>query len=130
MLGNVSGGCLDAAVYEACRQMLVGDSRPKVVRFGYSDGDALAVGLTCGGTIELILRHHDPRTGPGLAPAFSGAAQDKPVAVATIGGGPSAHVGRMIVVRPGRPSAGTLGSERLDQYTSTGPAPPAASRPL
>ncbi|GAA2077282.1 XdhC family protein [Actinomadura alba] len=118
VLGNVSGGCVDAAVYDACRQMLVGDSRPQVVRFGYTDGDALAVGLTCGGTIELLLRHHDPGTEPQLGPAFTDAAHDSPVAVATIVRGPSAHLGRMLVVRPDRPSEGTLGDERLDQVAA------------
>ncbi|GID27452.1 XdhC family protein [Paractinoplanes brasiliensis] len=115
VLGNVSGGCVDSVVHQAGQEMMAGDERPRVARFGYGDDEAFGVGLTCGGTIELILRHHDPRTEPELGPALADAAQGKPVAVATIIRGPDDHVGRFIVVRPGRPSAGTLGDERLDE---------------
>jgi xanthine dehydrogenase accessory factor len=115
VLGNVSGGCVDAAVHQACQEMLAGDTRPRVVKFGYSDGVGLGVGLTCGGTVELILRHHDPAAEPQLGPAFTDAAQHQPVAVATVVHGPDAHLGRAIVVRPGRPREGTLGDEALDR---------------
>ncbi|GAA3779607.1 XdhC family protein [Plantactinospora mayteni] len=116
VLGNVSGGCVDSAVYQACQEMLRGDRSPKTLRFGYTDDDAIGVGLlTCGGTIELFLRHHDPGAEPGLEAAYTDAMRDEPVAVATVVRGPDVHLGRMIVVRPGRPCEGTLGDERLDQ---------------
>jgi xanthine dehydrogenase accessory factor len=115
VLGNVSGGCVDAAVHDACQQMLAGDHTPQFLRFGYSDADAIGVGLTCGGTIELILRHHDPAAEPWLEPALTDATRDRPVAVVTVVRGPDTHLGRVIVVRPDRPGAGTLGDERLDQ---------------
>ncbi|WP_454856650.1 XdhC family protein [Promicromonospora soli] len=115
VLGNVSGGCVDAAVHEACQQMLAGDHAPQALRFGYSDADALGVGLTCGGTIELLLRHHDPTAEPELEPALADAASGQAVAVATVVRGPSSHLGRTLVVRPGRPSQGSLGDELLDR---------------
>ena len=115
VLGNVSGGCVDAAVYEECRQMLIGDRTPKALRFGYTDADAIGVGLTCGGTIELILRHHDPAAEPELETALRSAGRGQAVALATIVRGPRAHRGRLIVVRPDRPGEGTLGDDRLDQ---------------
>lgn len=115
VLGNVSGGCVDAAVHEACQEMLTGDPSPKALRFGYSDADAIGVGLTCGGTIELLLRHHDPAAEPELGAALVDAARDQAVAVATIVRGPGTHLGRAIVVRPGRPVAGTLGDPLLDR---------------
>jgi xanthine dehydrogenase accessory factor len=115
VLGNVSGGCVDAAVHDACQEMLTGDHRPRTVRYGYSDGAGLAVGLTCGGTIELLLRHHDPGSEPELGPAFTDAAQDRPVAVVTVVDGPATHLGRTMVVRPGRPHDGTLGDHELDR---------------
>ncbi|MGQ5580832.1 XdhC family protein [Streptomyces sp. ECR3.8] len=62
VLGDVSGGCVDAAVHDTCRDMLTGDRQARALRFGYSDADAFDGGLTCGGTIELLLRHHDPTT--------------------------------------------------------------------
>ncbi|WP_146060022.1 XdhC family protein, partial [Streptomyces sp. SM5] len=46
-IGSVSGGCVEGAVYELCRQALQ-DGTPVRERFGYSDDDAFAVGLTCG----------------------------------------------------------------------------------
>jgi xanthine dehydrogenase accessory factor len=115
VLGNVSGGCVDAAVVQACQEMLAGDSRTRSVRYGYSDGDGFAVGLTCGGTIDLILRHYDPGAEVQLGTAFLDAAQNRPVAVATVVRGPDDHLGRAVVVRPGRPLEGTFGDESLDR---------------
>ncbi|RIV39203.1 XdhC family protein [Micromonospora radicis] len=118
VLGNVSGGCVDSAVYQACQDMLRADRSPKTLRFGYTDDDAIGVGLTCGGTITLFLRHHDPGAEPGLEAAYADAAQDKPVAVATLVRGPDAHLGRMLVVRPGGHYEGSLGDERLDEVAA------------
>jgi xanthine dehydrogenase accessory factor len=53
--GNVSGGCVDGAVYERCVEVLAGDDAV-VDRFGIADDDAVAVGLSCGGTIEVLVR--------------------------------------------------------------------------
>lgn len=56
--GSVSGGCVEGAVVaEAARILAEGDRR--VVTFGYSDDEAFAVGLTCGGTIHLFLEPLD-----------------------------------------------------------------------
>lgn len=115
VLGNVSGGCVDAAVHDACQEMLAGDRQPQTLRFGYTDADALGVGLTCGGTIELLLRHHDPAAEPWLEPALLDATRDRPVATATVVRGPDVHLGRTIVVRAGQAGQGTLGDGLLDQ---------------
>ncbi|MFS0713583.1 XdhC/CoxI family protein [Microbacterium sp. 2P01SA-2] len=53
--GNVSAGCVDGAVYERCVEVLAGDDAV-VDRFGIADDDAVAVGLSCGGTIEVLVR--------------------------------------------------------------------------
>ncbi|MGW7332663.1 XdhC family protein, partial [Streptomyces sp. NPDC054840] len=53
-IGSVSGGCVEGAVYELCRQALE-DGRTVHERFGYSDDDAFAVGLTCGGIIDILV---------------------------------------------------------------------------
>jgi xanthine dehydrogenase accessory factor len=56
--GSVSGGCVEGAVVtEALRVIEVGDRR--LVSFGYSDDDAFAVGLTCGGTVHLFVEPLD-----------------------------------------------------------------------
>ncbi|MBW5485867.1 XdhC family protein, partial [Streptomyces bambusae] len=53
-IGSVSGGCVEGAVYELCRQALE-DGETVRESFGYSDDDAFAVGLTCGGIIEILV---------------------------------------------------------------------------
>lgn len=53
--GSVSGGCVEGAVVTAATEVLEGTRAPGVISFGYSDDDAFAVGLTCGGTIHLFV---------------------------------------------------------------------------
>ena len=56
--GSVSGGCVEGAVVmEALDVLATGDRR--MVTFGYSDDEAFAVGLTCGGTIHLFIEPLD-----------------------------------------------------------------------
>ena len=56
--GSVSGGCVEGAVVvEALEVLATGERR--MVAFGYSDDEAFAVGLTCGGTILLFLEPLD-----------------------------------------------------------------------
>ena len=53
--GSVSGGCVEGAVLVEALSVLEGARGAGVVTFGYSDDDAFAVGLTCGGTIHLFI---------------------------------------------------------------------------
>jgi len=57
--GSVSGGCVEGAVVEAALEVLAGARERGVISFGYSDDEAFAVGLTCGGTIHLFLEPLD-----------------------------------------------------------------------
>jgi xanthine dehydrogenase accessory factor len=57
--GSVSGGCVEGAVVTEALAILSGAAEPRVVTFGYSDDDAFAVGLTCGGTIRLFIEPLD-----------------------------------------------------------------------
>jgi xanthine dehydrogenase accessory factor len=57
--GSVSGGCVEGAVVSEALQLLEGQRAAGVVTFGYSDDEAFAVGLTCGGTIHLFLEPLD-----------------------------------------------------------------------
>ncbi|MFI6776379.1 XdhC family protein [Nocardia sp. NPDC050412] len=52
VIGSISGGCVEAAAYELCRQVLRSGT-PMRASFGYAD--AFAVGLTCGGTIDVFV---------------------------------------------------------------------------
>jgi xanthine dehydrogenase accessory factor len=57
--GSVSGGCVEGAVVSESLAVLAGTAAPRIVTFGYSDDDAFAVGLTCGGTIHLFIEPLD-----------------------------------------------------------------------
>ena len=57
--GSVSGGCVEGAVVTEALGVLQGERGPGIVTFGYSDDDAFAVGLTCGGTIRLYIEALD-----------------------------------------------------------------------
>lgn len=57
--GSVSGGCVEGAVVEEALAILRGEQPRRVVTFGYSDEEAFAVGLTCGGTIHLFIEPLD-----------------------------------------------------------------------
>ena len=53
--GSVSGGCVEGAVVSEALSILNGERNAGVITFGYSDDEAFAVGLTCGGTIHLFI---------------------------------------------------------------------------
>ena len=57
--GSVSGGCVEGAVVSEALAILEGDRDSWVITFGYSDDEAFAVGLTCGGTIHLYIEELD-----------------------------------------------------------------------
>ncbi len=57
--GSVSGGCVEGAVVSEAVAILSGERTAGIVTFGYSDDEAFAVGLTCGGTIHLFIEELD-----------------------------------------------------------------------
>ena len=57
--GSVSGGCVEGAVVTAALEVLEGSHERGIVTFGYSDDEAFAVGLTCGGTIHVFVEPLD-----------------------------------------------------------------------
>jgi xanthine dehydrogenase accessory factor len=106
VLGSVSGGCVEGAVVQAALDVLDGPERP-VLSFGYSDDDAFAVGLTCGGTIQLFIEPLAELTVyRQLAAAVRGGV---PVALATMIKGPRA--GATLLVGAGGAPADSSGSD-------------------
>ncbi|MFJ3103675.1 XdhC family protein [Streptomyces sp. NPDC086835] len=112
-IGSVSGGCVEGAVYELCRQALE-DGESVLEQFGYSDEDAFAVGLTCGGVIDILVTpvHADAPTREVFAAALATAARGEAAAVARITDGPADLAGRALLVRPDGTYDGTLGGHR------------------
>jgi xanthine dehydrogenase accessory factor len=111
-VGSVSGGCVEAAVYELGAAVLDG-AGPALHRYGVTDGDAFAVGLTCGGTIDVFVEKVDPATFPQLADVAATIRAGAPVALATVIAGPPERLGRRLAVWPERVAGGT-GSDLLD----------------
>ena len=58
VIGSVSGGCVEGAVVTEALDIIESGDR-RIVTFGYSDDEAYAVGLTCGGTIHLFIEPLD-----------------------------------------------------------------------
>lgn len=56
--GSVSGGCVEGAVVDAALECLA-SGRREVHTFGYGDADSFAVGLTCGGTVQIFVEPLD-----------------------------------------------------------------------
>lgn len=112
-VGSVSGGCVEGAVYELGQQVLA-DGTPVLQRYGVSDDDAFAVGLTCGGILDVFVERVDPASFPELDEIARSVAEEEPVAVTTVVAHPDAsRAGRRLVIWPDRHS-GTLGSARAD----------------
>ncbi|MEU3661041.1 XdhC/CoxI family protein [Streptomyces sp. NPDC032940] len=111
VIGSVSGGCVEGAVYELCRQSLQ-DGRAVVERFGHSDDDALAAGLTCGGVIDVLIMpvRADHPARPAVAAALAAAARGEATALARIVSGPAELTGRALAVRPDGSPAGGFGA--------------------
>lgn len=124
-VGSVSGGCVEGAVYEL-GQAVVASGVPELHRYGVSDDDAFAVGLTCGGILDVYVEKVSPETFPELGGIADDIEAGRPVAVATVVDHPDpARIGGRVVVRPdpgpgssqeerARAVEGTLGTERAD----------------
>ncbi|MBC9957807.1 XdhC family protein [Yimella sp. cx-51] len=116
--GSVSGGCVEGALYDLCREVLV-HGNPMLQRYGVSDDDALAVGLTCGGILDVFVERLSPATYPESDDLFTDIDGERPVSTATIvEHDDSSLVGRRLMLRPTNSEScchvGTLGSDRID----------------
>ena len=114
--GSVSGGCVEGAVYELATEVAK-TATPRLERYGVSDDEAFAVGLTCGGIIDVFVEPMSRATFPELGAVADDIAGRRAIAIATVIAHPDARrVGRRLVIRadPGAPAAGSLGSARAD----------------
>ena len=136
-VGSVSGGCVEGAVYELAGEVR-GSGQAVLQTYGISDDDAFAVGLTCGGIIDMFVEPVSQKTFPELGEVATAVRAEEPVAVATVIDGPGRVGARRVIWGSGAGqdqqdgsaggpgsgghgtdglrSSGTLGSgERLDQ---------------
>ncbi|MEU8243828.1 XdhC/CoxI family protein [Actinoplanes missouriensis] len=108
VIGSVSGGCVEGAVYAAAQEVLqTGKAQTQV--YGVSDGDALEVGLTCGGTIEVMIQPAAALT--AIDEVLDAVTAGRPVATVTV---PDAQ----LVVWPDEQVEGTLGDAELDRQAA------------
>lgn len=107
VVGSVSGGCVEGAVYESAREVLE-TGEAVLETYGISDEDAFAVGLTCGGVLDVLIQP----TRPQFPAVLDSIARGEPVATAQIVGG-AGTLAATIAIWPDRVE-GTLGVEGLD----------------
>ena len=109
----MSGGCVEAAVYELANEV-VASGQAELQRYGVTDDDAFAVGLTCGGIIDIFAEPMSRDTFPQLQAIADDIAAHRPTAVATVIAHPDQRwIGRRLVI--GQDAVdGSLGSTRAD----------------
>jgi xanthine dehydrogenase accessory factor len=122
VVGSVSGGCVEGAVYELSAEVSA-SGHAVLQRYGVSDDTAFSVGLTCGGIIDIFVEPVSRDGYPEFGEIAAAVRDQQPVAVATVIAGPG-QVGARRVIWPaehglaehGSGAAGSLGSgDRLDQ---------------
>jgi xanthine dehydrogenase accessory factor len=128
-VGSVSGGCVEGAVYELSGEVRR-SGQPVLQTYGVSDDDAFAVGLTCGGIIEMFVEAVSRETFPELGDVAAAVRADEPVAVATVIDGPGQVGARRVIWGTGGEGAkangegakanGTPGEEDPGQRRSSG----------
>jgi xanthine dehydrogenase accessory factor len=113
-VGSVSGGCVEGAVYDLAQEVL-GSGTPVLQRYGVSDDEAFAVGLTCGGILDVFVEKVDRRSFPELGDIADDVEAGRAVAVATVVEHPDpARVGGRLIIRGEDEVSGSLGSSRAD----------------
>ena len=109
-VGSVSGGCVEGAVYEMAQSVVV-SGEPVLERYGVSDDDAFAVGLTCGGILDVWVEKISQETFPELGEIAADIEAGRPVALATVIDHPDPTIlGRRLIVRPD-PTTGIVPDE-------------------
>ena len=122
-VGSVSGGCVEGAVHDLGTRVAA-TGIPVLERYGVSDDDALAVGLTCGGVLDVFVEAVSQESFPELGSVVADVDEGRPVAVATVIDHPDpGRVGRHLVVRP-------EGATRHEAPDAGGPPPASATGSL
>jgi len=110
VLGSLSGGCVEGAVYSAA-ELVLESGEPVVETYGISDDEAFAVGLTCGGVLEVLVQRVDEAGSALVSEILDALDREEPVALATVVSGPAPLGGQLVV--QGESISGDLGNEGL-----------------
>jgi xanthine dehydrogenase accessory factor len=108
VIGSLSGGCVEAAVYDAARVVLA-EGGSTVETYGIAADDVFAVGLTCGGSLQVLVAQPDRAR---VRQVLDKVALDEPVALATVVAGPAPRGAQLVVDGVG--ADGDLGDPGLD----------------
>jgi xanthine dehydrogenase accessory factor len=127
VIGSVSGGCVEGAVYELSVDVSQ-TGNPVLQTYGVSDDDAFAVGLTCGGILDIFVEPVNQARFPELGDIAAAVERGEPVAVATVIGGPGQVGARRVIwgrpasdhTAPDQASSDQAGSDELDDGWHTG----------
>jgi xanthine/CO dehydrogenase XdhC/CoxF family maturation factor len=111
VVGSVSGGCVEGAVVDVATDVITSGT-PTLETYGISDDQAFAVGLTCGGILDVLVRRIDDGTRDLVRAVLDSVERHEPVALATVIDGEAARAAAR-AVWPDR-VAGSLGAEGLD----------------
>jgi xanthine dehydrogenase accessory factor len=111
VIGSVSGGCVEGAVYELSSEVTASGA-PVLQRYGVSDDSAFSVGLTCGGTLDIFVEPVSRATFPELGEIAAAVERGEPVAVATIVSGPGRIGARRAAAAADRVRRGQLHGRR------------------
>ena len=79
VVGSVTGGCVEPAVYAQAEEVLRG-AAPRMATYGYADDEAFEVGLPCGGNVGIFVEPMDPELVREVAAAVR---EERPVAYLT-----------------------------------------------
>ncbi|KQU28513.1 MULTISPECIES: XdhC family protein [unclassified Rhodococcus (in: high G+C Gram-positive bacteria)] len=81
-LGSLSAGCVESVVIHTALEV-ISTGRATSERFGYSDPDAIEVGLSCGGEIEVFIERLDAGHREWVSELIAAREAGRRVAVAT-----------------------------------------------
>ena len=94
VVGSLTGGCVEPALYEEARAVLAGEP-PRLRTYGIEDEDAFEAGLPCGGTVHVFISQVERDLVGQLAAAVR---SDEPIALALTVSGPETGTQRVVPV--------------------------------
>jgi xanthine dehydrogenase accessory factor len=113
VVGSISGGCVEGAVYELASQVIE-TGEPVLETYGVSEDDAFAVGLTCGGILDVFVERVNKERFPDLGEIAAAVRSGEPVAVTTVISGPGRVGARRVIWGAGLPADRAEGGDTAE----------------